>query len=213
VEARLALHLTEEIKELDERIGVLLVKLDPDGIITSAPGVAQITGAQILGRLGDPNRFDSLAGVRAFSGLVPSLTASGVTGKHDPLAPFQFAVFGVRGWPPGRPSILVRQDPHDDGPRCELAQPILVDRGVGLGDARAAGHAREALKVDPQPVQSHRQVRCPLTAHARPLSCCPPSHSWTGCSCSRLRHHVLRSCPAGRTQITGPAWAYCTGSR
>jgi Transposase IS116/IS110/IS902 family len=54
----------------------------PDGIITSAPGVAQITGAQILGRLGDPNRFDSLAGVRAFSGLVPSLTASGVTGKH-----------------------------------------------------------------------------------------------------------------------------------
>jgi hypothetical protein len=82
VEARLALHLTEEIKELDERIGVLLVKLDPDGIITSVPGVAQITGAQILGRLGDPNRFDSLAGVRAFSGLVPSLTASGVTGKH-----------------------------------------------------------------------------------------------------------------------------------
>lgn len=61
---------------------MLLVKLDPDGIITSAPGVAQITGAQILGRLGDPNRFDSLAGVRAFSGLVPSLTASGVTGKH-----------------------------------------------------------------------------------------------------------------------------------
>ena len=81
-EARLALHLTQEVKELDERIGVLLGKLDPDGIITSAPGVAQITGAQILGRLGDPNRFDSLAGVRAFSGLVPSLTASGVTGKH-----------------------------------------------------------------------------------------------------------------------------------
>ena len=41
VEARLALHLTQEIKELDERIGVLLVKLDPDGIITSAPGVAR----------------------------------------------------------------------------------------------------------------------------------------------------------------------------
>jgi transposase len=77
VEARLALHLTEEVKELDERIGVLLAKLDPHGIITSAPGVAQITGAQILGRLGDPARFGSLAGVRAFSGLVPSLTASG----------------------------------------------------------------------------------------------------------------------------------------
>jgi hypothetical protein len=33
-------------------------------------------------RLGDPARFGSLAGVREFSGLVPSLTASGVSGKH-----------------------------------------------------------------------------------------------------------------------------------
>jgi transposase len=82
VEARLALHLTEEIKELDERIGVLLARLDPKGIITSAPGVAQITGAQILGRLGNPDRFCSLAGVRSFSGLVPRLNASGTTGKH-----------------------------------------------------------------------------------------------------------------------------------
>jgi transposase len=84
IEARLALHLTEEIKELDERIGVLLAKLDPKAIITSAPGVAQITGAQILGRLGNPDRFDSLAGVRSFSGLVPRLNASGLTGKHGP---------------------------------------------------------------------------------------------------------------------------------
>jgi transposase len=84
VEGRLALHLTDEIKELDERIGVLLARLDPNGIITSAPGVAQITGAQILGRLGNPNRFSSLAGVRSFSGLVPRLNASGVTGKHGP---------------------------------------------------------------------------------------------------------------------------------
>jgi transposase len=82
VEARLALHLTNEIKELDERIGVLLARLDPTGIITSAPGVAQITGAQILGRLGDPARFASLAGVRSFSGLVPRRNASGLSGAH-----------------------------------------------------------------------------------------------------------------------------------
>jgi transposase len=82
VEARLALHLTDEIKELDERIGVLLARLDPTGIITSAPGVAQITGAQILGRLGNPDRFASLAGVRSFSGLVPRRNTSGLTGTH-----------------------------------------------------------------------------------------------------------------------------------
>jgi hypothetical protein len=82
VEARLVLQLTEEIHELDQRTKVVLERRDPAGIMTSAPGVGQVTGAQILGRLGDPGRFRSLAGVRSFSGLVPSLDASGVTGKH-----------------------------------------------------------------------------------------------------------------------------------
>jgi transposase len=54
VEARLALALTKEIDDLDERISVLLADADPAGIITSAPGVGAITGAAILGRLGDP---------------------------------------------------------------------------------------------------------------------------------------------------------------
>lgn len=82
VEARVALQLTEEIKELEERISVLFAHSDPGGIVVSAPGVGAITGAQILARLGDPNRFRSLAGVRSFSGLVPSLDASGVAGHH-----------------------------------------------------------------------------------------------------------------------------------
>lgn len=82
LEARLALHLTEEVKELDERIAVLFARADPQGIFVSAPGVGTILGAQLLGRLGDPNRFRSLAGVRSFSGLVPSLDASGIAGQH-----------------------------------------------------------------------------------------------------------------------------------
>lgn len=82
IEARHALHLTEEIKELDERIAVLFGKADPDGILVSAPGVGAIVGAQLLGRLGDPKRFRSLGGVRSFSGLVPSLDASGIAGRH-----------------------------------------------------------------------------------------------------------------------------------
>jgi transposase len=82
IEARLALQLTEEIKDLDERTTLLLKQADPTGILTSAPGVAAITAAAILGRLGDPSRFASLAGARAFTGLVPSLDASGVNGRH-----------------------------------------------------------------------------------------------------------------------------------
>ena len=73
----MALLLDTEIKELDERIRVLVTEADPAGIVASAPGVGAITGAAIIGRLGDPTRFSSLAAVRAYSGLVPSLDASG----------------------------------------------------------------------------------------------------------------------------------------
>jgi transposase len=82
IEARLALQLTEEIKDLDERTSLLLNQADPRGILASAPGVGEITAAAILGRLGDPNRFASLAGARAFTGLVPTLDASGLNGRH-----------------------------------------------------------------------------------------------------------------------------------
>lgn len=82
IEARLALALTEEVKELDERIEVIVRERDPQGVITSAPGIGAITGAVILGRLGDASRFSSLAAARSFSGLVPSLDSSGVSGRH-----------------------------------------------------------------------------------------------------------------------------------
>lgn len=82
IEARLALALTAEITELDERIATLVAARDPQGIITSAPGVGAVTGAIILGRLGNADRFQSLAAVRSFSGLVPSLDSSGLSGRH-----------------------------------------------------------------------------------------------------------------------------------
>lgn len=78
VEARVALALWEEVKQLDVRIAKLYQAADPDGIVRSAPGVGVIGGPQILGRLGDATRFASLAGVRSFAGLVPHHDASGV---------------------------------------------------------------------------------------------------------------------------------------
>jgi transposase len=82
VEARLALALTREIEDLEQRIAVMLHALDPAGIMRSVPGVGAVGAAQILGRLGDPRRFRSLAGARSYSGLVPNLKASGVHGRH-----------------------------------------------------------------------------------------------------------------------------------
>lgn len=37
-----------------------------------------------MGLLGDPNRFTNLAGVRAFTGLVPRIDQSGLANKHGP---------------------------------------------------------------------------------------------------------------------------------
>jgi transposase len=83
-EARLALALSAEIRDLDTKIAALLREQDPAGIMTSVPGVGAVGAAQILSRLGDPARFQSLAGARSFTGLVPSLTASGTSGHHGP---------------------------------------------------------------------------------------------------------------------------------
>jgi len=82
IEARLALSLWTEIKELEQRIEVMRRALDPADILRSVPGVGSVNAAQILGRLGDPARFRSLAGARSFSGLVPSLNSSGRNGSH-----------------------------------------------------------------------------------------------------------------------------------
>jgi transposase len=83
-EARLALQLTHEIDALDDRIAVLYDDADPDGIIVSGPGLGPVLAAGILGRLGNPNRFDSLRGVRAFTGLVPAVSQSGDSEHHGP---------------------------------------------------------------------------------------------------------------------------------
>jgi hypothetical protein len=78
-EASIALELSEQIALLDRRIADMYAEADPNGIILSAPGVGHVLAAQILGRLGDPNRFTSLAAARSFSGLVPRRNASGLT--------------------------------------------------------------------------------------------------------------------------------------
>lgn len=78
-EARLALGLCDEIAAMDKRITALYTAADPAGIVRSAPGVGVIGAPQILGRLGNAKRFQSLAGVRSFSGLVPRRDDSGHT--------------------------------------------------------------------------------------------------------------------------------------
>jgi transposase len=139
VEARLALQITTEIRDLEQKIAALLHHRDPAGIMTSAPGVGLINGAQILARLGDPARFRSLAGARSFTGLVPSLTASGTSGHHGPPtksgdAPLREALFlaadQARRTDPTLAAryyrLMVHQGKHHNSALCHISTVLLT---------------------------------------------------------------------------------------
>ena len=139
VEARLALQITTEIRDLEQKIAALLHHRDPAGIMTSAPGVGLISGAQILARLGDPARFRSLAGARSFTGLVPSLTASGTSGHHGPPtksgdAPLREALFmaadQARRTDPTLAAryyrLMVHQGKHHNSALCHISTVLLT---------------------------------------------------------------------------------------
>jgi transposase len=82
IEVRLIKTLDGEIAALDDRIEALYEQADPDGIVVSAPGIGVTLAAGILARTGDLTRFHSLAGVRAFTGLVPKIDQSGIDDHH-----------------------------------------------------------------------------------------------------------------------------------
>jgi Transposase IS116/IS110/IS902 family/Transposase len=81
-EVRLITQLETEIAAADRRIDGLYDQADPHGIVRSAPGLGPTLSAAILGGIGDPRRFANLAGVRAFSGIVPKRDQSGLTDGH-----------------------------------------------------------------------------------------------------------------------------------
>lgn len=138
-EARLALALCAEIRDLDAKLAGLLHQADPAAIMTSVPGVGIINGAQILARLGNPARFQSLAGARSFSGLVPSLTASGVNGRHGPPAksgdaPLREALFmaanQARRTDPTLAAryhrLMMTQGKHHNSALCHISTALLT---------------------------------------------------------------------------------------
>lgn len=139
VEARLALQLSAEIRDLEQKTAALLHDRDPAAIMTSAPGVGVINAAQILARLGDPARFRSLAGARSFTGLIPSLTASGTSGHHGPPtksgdAPLREALFmaadQARRTDPTLAAryhrLMVHQGKHHNSALCHISTVLLT---------------------------------------------------------------------------------------
>ena len=137
--AGLALAPCTEIRDLDTKLASLLHQADPAAIMTSVAGVGIINGAQILARLGDPARFQSLAGARSFSGLVPSLSASGINGRHGPPtksgdAPLREALFmaanAARRTDPSLAAryhrLMVTRGKHHNSALCHISTALLT---------------------------------------------------------------------------------------
>lgn len=82
LEARQIKALDAELAALDDRIEAFYETADPAGIVASAPGIGVVSAAAILARTGDLNRFENLAGIRAFTGLVPKIDQSGTSDHH-----------------------------------------------------------------------------------------------------------------------------------
>jgi transposase len=138
IEAEQAQVLTEQIEDLDERIANLYEEADPDGIITSAPGVGPVTAGIIAGRIGDPHRFHSLAAVRAYSGLVPKVSQSGLAEHHSGITKAGDAVLREAIWTAADaarrtdPQLAVKYkrlmatDRHHDSALCHIATTLLT---------------------------------------------------------------------------------------
>jgi hypothetical protein len=86
-EVRLLRHVNEEIAAMEDRIEAMYEEVDTKGIVVSTPGIGVTLSAGILGRLGDPNRFANLAGVRSFTGIVPKIDQSGLARRISPVSP------------------------------------------------------------------------------------------------------------------------------
>lgn len=137
-EAEQALFLTGQIKQIDERIANLYADADPAGIVASAPGVGPVISAVIAGRLGDSHRFTSLAAIRAYSGLVPKVSQSGVskvessiTKAGDPLLREMLftAADQARKVDPqiaAKYQRLMAGDRHHNSAICHLATMLLT---------------------------------------------------------------------------------------
>lgn len=137
-EAEQAIFLTTQVNELDERIANLYADADPDGIVASAPGVGPVIAAVIAGRLGDVHRFDDLAAIRAYSGLVPKvnqsgtgLTTIGITKGGDPLLREMLFIAAdqARRIDPqlgAKYARLMSGDRHRNSAMCHLAAALLT---------------------------------------------------------------------------------------
>lgn len=77
--------IDQQVKEVESKIKDILDKINTP--IMTIPGIGPVTGASILGEIGDINRFSSPSQLVAFAGLDASVSQSGdYTGTHNRMS-------------------------------------------------------------------------------------------------------------------------------
>ena len=168
IEVRSIVAIGNEVATISRRISGLYQQADPTGIVLSAPGLGMILSSGILGRTGDFNRFDNLAGVRSFPGLVPSIDQSGTSDRHGPPTKsgdpglrhvLYLAADQARKVDPtlaARYKRLVEAGKHHNSALCSIA-PVLLTR---IAAAWRKGEHYKLEDVDGTPIteQQGRQI-------------------------------------------------------
>ena len=68
--------LEQQVSEIDQALADLMAQL-PDQYLTTITGIGPVTGAAILGEIGDVRRFPSLKKLVAYAGIDPTVHESG----------------------------------------------------------------------------------------------------------------------------------------
>lgn len=178
-EVRVIKALDAELEAIDERVEALYEEADPTGVVRSAPGLGVTLAAAILGRTGDLARFDNLAGVRSFTGIVPKVDQSGLSDGHhggltkagDPglRQALYLAADAARKVDPTLAAryrrLVVDQGKHHVSALCSIA-PVLITRiaacwrggeryvlkdldGTEITEAQGRAICAERYKIDP----------------------------------------------------------------
>ena len=147
---------------LDRGIRDLYAEADPTGIVLSAPGVGDILAGQIMGRLGDPLRFTSLAAARSFTGLIPDRTRRG--SRTRPVAQPNAATPVYT-----RPCSKPPTEPASSTPR---SQPATNDSCVRRAGTTTPPPAPSPLFSSPEscPAFATEPTTDSATSNGRPIS-------------------------------------------
>ena len=195
-EVRVIKALDVELEAIEQRIEALYNDADPAGVVCSAPGLGVTLAAAILGRTGDLNRFDNLAGVRSFTGIVPKIDQSGLSDGHHGLTKagdpglrqaLYLAADAARKVDPTLAQrynrLVVDQGKHHVSALCSIA-PVLVTRiaacwrngeryvlrdvdGTEITEAEGRAICASRYKIDPATRAARRKNNAAKTLKAR----------------------------------------------